>query len=74
MEKASEFQVGDVVWDVIYGKGVVTCVEDSDYPIQVTFSDNENEWDSFTADGRRYLSYPRTLVHCSSLNLRLKRK
>jgi hypothetical protein len=62
MEKASEFQVGDVVWDVIYGKGVVTDVADSnDYPIEVTFRDKENEWESFTADGKRYFSYPRTL-------------
>ena len=63
MEKASEFQVGNVVWDVIYGKGVVTDVANAtscDFPILVKFSPDFGE-DTFTKDGKRYLSFPRTL-------------
>jgi len=63
MEKASEFQVGDVVWDVIYGKGLVTDVAnkmDCDFPVRVTFGVTRGQ-DTFTKDGKRYASFPRTL-------------
>lgn len=52
-QKQDEFQVGDVVWDVLDGKGKVTAVVhlgDATYPIEVHFDNGLIGW--FTEDGR----------------------
>lgn len=58
--KQDDFQVGDVVWDVIYGRGEVTDVDQTDtiYPTEVQFTHGP-KW--YTIDGRNIETYPRTL-------------
>lgn len=55
MNKESLFKVGDVVWDLIYGKGVVKRVTSNNdsYPVTVKF-DVDVE-DTFTQEGKRYI-------------------
>lgn len=53
------FKKGQVVWDVVYGKGVVVeIVERSTYPVVVQFSD---ETMAYTVDGKTYETHGRTL-------------
>jgi hypothetical protein len=41
-QQGDEFKVGDVVWDVFYGKGSVTDVSSiSNFPISVKFDNNK---------------------------------
>lgn len=51
--KPDEFQVGDVVWCVLHGKGEVTYIESSGpatYPVEVCFDDGVSIW--YTQDGK----------------------
>lgn len=58
-KKECLFKEGQVVWDVVYGKGVVVeIVERSTYPVVVRFSD---ETMAYTVDGKAYETYGRTL-------------
>src|SRR5574344_1422693 len=44
------FQVGQTVWDIVRGKGVVTYIEeDAEYPVVVEFDCEEED---YTADGK----------------------
>ena len=57
-----EFKVGDVVWDVIYGKGKVTACDhlgDATYPFEVVFDNGYEFW--YTEDGKFGKDVPRTL-------------
>ena len=58
-KKECLFKEGQVVWDVVYGKGVVTeIVEYSVYPVVVQFSD---ETMAYSVDGKTYETHGRTL-------------
>lgn len=58
-KKECLFKEGQVVWDVVYGKGVVVEIADySSYPVIANFSD---ETMAYTEDGRTYESHGRTL-------------
>lgn len=58
-KKECLFKVGQVVWDVVYGKGtVVEIVERSIYPVVVQFSD---ETMAYSEDGKTYETHGRTL-------------
>lgn len=55
-----EFKVGDVVYDVVKGKGKVTEIDNGDtYPVFVIFS--EDDCSTYTQDGKQWLEYNRTL-------------
>lgn len=57
----NHFKVGQIVWDVVYGKGVVYCVNkypQSIYPIKVKFEDGNRE---YTKDGKQDKEFGRTL-------------
>ena len=55
-----EFRVGDEVWCLLYGKGVVTyCGHEGDYPVEVAFENADNA--HYTLDGRYYKEANRTL-------------
>ena len=58
--KPDEFRVGDVVWDVVFGKGSVYKISEMAYcPIKVEF---ENGFErSFTQDGKIHEESIRTL-------------
>ena len=54
------WEVCQVVWDVVYGKGVVNCVaEDDIFPVKVEFDDGGSE--SYTLQGSFYKVGTRTL-------------
>lgn len=58
-KKGCLFKEGQVVWDVVYGKGVVDeIVDNSTYPVLVCFSD---EIMAYTTDGRTFETHGRTL-------------
>ena len=58
-KKECLFKEGQVVWDVVYGKGVVDEIVDNlNYPVVVCFSD---EIMAYTADGRTFETHGRTL-------------
>ena len=58
-KKECLFKEGQVVWDVVYGKGVVDEIADNlNYPVVVCFSD---EIMAYTADGRTFETRGRTL-------------
>lgn len=55
-----EFKVGDVVYDVVKGKGKVTEINNGNtYPVFVIFS--EDDCSTYTQDGRQWLEHNRTL-------------
>ena len=58
--KQDAFRVGDVVWDVVFGKGSVYKISEmADYSIKVKF---ENRFErSFTPDGKIHRESNRTL-------------
>ena len=63
-EKQDEFQVGDVVWDVLCGKGEIISIEhlgDASYPVQVNFENKNFDSVWFTEDGKRSTAFPRSL-------------
>lgn len=58
-KKECLFKKGQVVWDVVYGKGtVVEIAEYSIYPVVVQFSD---ETMAYSEDGKTYETHGRTL-------------
>lgn len=58
-KKECLFKEGQVVWDVVYGKGkVVEIAEYSIYPVVVQFSD---ETMAYSEDGKTYETHGRTL-------------
>lgn len=58
-KKECLFKKGQVVWDVVYGKGVVVEIADySSYPVIAHFSD---ETMTYTVDGKTYETHGRTL-------------
>ena len=58
-KKECLFKEGQVVWDVVYGKGVVDEIVDNlNYPVVVCFSD---EIMAYTVDGRTFETHGRTL-------------
>lgn len=58
-KKECLFKVGQVVWDVVYGKGVVVEISEySAYPVVAQFSD---ETMAYTVDGKTYETHGRTL-------------
>lgn len=60
--KPDEFRVGDTVWCLLFGKGVVVSYDPSDnlYPFQVMF-DNKSGTHWYSADGRYDYESPRAL-------------
>ena len=57
-----DFNLNEIVWDVVYGKGTVTAKEpyECTFPIEVTFDETGEElW--YTKDGRWNENRPRTL-------------
>lgn len=60
--KQDEFRVGDVVWDVLFGKGSVYEISEMDYySIKVEFEFENGFKKSFTPDGRIREEFNRTL-------------
>lgn len=57
--KPDEFRVGDIVWDLTYGKGMVVDLDDNDTPVEVAFESGHNDW--FSQDGKLEPSLNRTL-------------
>lgn len=58
--KKDEFKIGDVVYCIIYGKGVVESTDgNGDYPIAVMF--NEEIRKTYTKNGEYYKQCNRTL-------------
>lgn len=60
--KPDEFQVGDVVWCILQGKGKVTHIESSSqttYPVEVCFENGESI--RYTQDGQYSEEFNRTL-------------
>ena len=58
-KKECLFKEGQVVWDVVYGKGVVVDIlENHSYPVVVEFEEGVV---SYTNDGRTYKTHGRTL-------------
>ena len=57
--KPDEFRVGDIVWDLTYGKGMVVDLDDDDTPVEVAFEIGHNDW--FSQDGKLEPSLNRTL-------------
>ena len=58
--KPDEFRVGDVVWDVVFGKGSVCKISEmAHYPIKVDFENGFQR--SFTQDGKMSPEVNRTL-------------
>ena len=58
--KKDEFKIGDVVYCILHGKGVVESTdEDGDYPIAVMF--NEKNRKTYTKNGEYYKQCNRTL-------------
>jgi hypothetical protein len=57
------FKVGDKVFDVRYGWGVVSSVNirTKDWPVEVVFDGEEELLDEYTFDGRAFINYPPTL-------------
>lgn len=58
---ADKFKVGDTVWCLVYGEGMVTTVytsEYSKYPIKVEFGQRT---ENYTLDGRLLINGNRTL-------------
>lgn len=58
----NDFRVGDNVWDVVHGKGVVSTVDNQEtaFPVEVSFDDvGLVRW--FTFDGRYVENAVRTL-------------
>lgn len=60
-----EFKIGDKVYSIGWGWGVVTNIGDGIYPVLVKFSNDsfkvEGNTISFTKDGKQYQSALRTL-------------
>ena len=55
-----DFKVGDVVYDVVKGKGKVAEINiGNTYPVMVDFSEGDSS--TYTIDGRQWIEYPRTL-------------
>lgn len=57
--KPIPWEVGQVVWDVVYGKGVVSGVKEDTFPVKVVFDDGGHE--SYTLQGSFYEAGPRSL-------------
>lgn len=58
--KQDAFRVGDVVWDVVFGKGLVYKISEMDYySIKVEFENGFEK--SFTPDGKIHAESNRTL-------------
>ena len=58
--KQDEFRVGDVVWDIVFGKGSVYKISEmAYYSIKVKFENGFEK--SFTPDGKIHEDYNRTL-------------
>jgi hypothetical protein len=63
------FRVGDIVYDIVYGKGQVVEVSDDEeieYPVSVLFEDGDDgdlygNTETFTNDGCYYIGKKRTL-------------
>ena len=62
--KADDFKVGDQVWCILHGKGIVTAIhkwEDSgEYPVQVNYC-NISDYNYYTLDGKLSKECPRAL-------------
>lgn len=51
MTKEINWEVGQKVWDVVAGEGVVSCIDkEFNYPVGVKFSDGNGR--TYTADGK----------------------
>ena len=59
--KPDEFQIGDVVWDLVYGKGCVAYISNYStiYPVEVDFETRGSIW--YTKDGKYNTDLNRTL-------------
>ena len=57
------FKVGDKVFDIRYGWGLVVSVNilTNDWPVEVVFNGKEELLDEYTFDGRAFINYPPTL-------------
>lgn len=58
-EHGIKWEVGQVVWDVLYGKGVVSGVREGIFPVKVTYDDGGYE--DYTLQGSFYEAGTRTL-------------
>lgn len=58
-EQEIKWEVGQIVWDVLYGKGVVSAVIEGTFPVGVMFDDGGHE--SYTLLGSFYEVGTRTL-------------
>jgi len=59
-QKQDEFQVGDVVWDVIHGRGEVTNLNTGPFPVRV-YCACIDDYNYYTLDGKLDSDGPRTL-------------
>lgn len=62
MQESQEikWEVGQEVWCILFGKGTVTCVDDTDcYPVAVNFGGDTDEY--YTLDGAYALGGKRAL-------------
>ena len=63
MSEEIKWEVGQEVWDVIFGKGEVNLIEKdiyTDYPIRVRFETNAIK-EGYTKDGKSFKDGKRTL-------------
>lgn len=58
-EHGIKWEIGQVVWDVLYGKGIVSDVKEDTFPVEVKFDDGGHE--SYTLQGSFYEAGPRSL-------------
>ncbi len=57
--KQDEFRVGDVVWDTVYGKGIVVFLDDDAQPVKVVYDSGDHKW--YTQNGKMSPEMNRTL-------------
>lgn len=60
VQKQDEFQVGDIVWSTVYGKGKISTIDSDIYCIGVK-SDTDEGFSYYTKDGKYDITGPRCL-------------
>jgi hypothetical protein len=58
------FQIGDKVWSALFGDGEVDKINESSYPVGVTFNNRGRTW--HTHDGRYVYNQLPTLFHAGT--------